>query len=135
MHGFTLEPYLSVADLALAAGGLAVELIVRDARARKHLVATILIFLALSCALQWGEQRSREAQVLAYAKEIVDNLGDQKRTYDDIVAALRLPDYRLASAALDLLITEGRLGSEETTISVEAGKQLHVRLYFVRTFS
>jgi hypothetical protein len=135
MSDFSLEAYFAAADFALATGGIAIDMLVRPPRAKRRLIVTVLVFLVLSCGLQWEQEWSRRRQVRIVADEIVGVLGGEKRTYDDIADSVHEPDRRLVDAALDLLLKEKRLESEETTITDKADEQFRVRLYFVRSGS
>jgi hypothetical protein len=124
--------YLPIASFALAVGGLAVRFSVRSGPA-KQLIIAVLSFLALSSAFQWHQDWLRTRQVRATGNEIIGVVGNDKLTYEDIIAKLRLPDSRLVSAAIELLISEERLGSEAVTILDKADRLFRLRLYFVRS--
>jgi hypothetical protein len=72
-------------------------------------------------------------RVRGVGDEIVSVIGNEKRTYEEILGDLQQPNYEVANAALALLIKEQRIGSENTTITDKSDKQFRVRLYFVRT--
>ena len=129
----SFESYLPIASFALAAGGLAVRIFVPSSPAKQTLLVAVLIFLVLSSGLQWHREWSRTQQVRAVAEEIIKVVGNEKRTYEDVSARLRKPDYQLITAAMDLLIAEERLGSEPATIIDKADKPFRARLYFVRS--
>jgi|ERR1017187_7793402 hypothetical protein len=126
---------IPIASFSIAAGGLVVRLFWPDGPAKKHLIAACLVFLlATSGALLW-QQRDDEAKVRRAADDIVAIMGNETHTYDEIVLGLRLPDYRVVNAALELLIREQRIGSEGATITDKRDDRSRlVRLYFVRTF-
>ena len=132
--GLSLEAYLPVASFALAAGGLVVRFFVPSERAKQTLIAAVLIFLLLATGLLWRKDWELRQQVREVAEEIVQTVGNEKRTYEEILDDLRQPNYQVTSLAIDLLIREKRIGSEETMIVDKADKQFRVRLYYVRSF-
>jgi hypothetical protein len=68
------------------------------------------------------------------ADEIVRVIGNDKRTYEEIIGSLRQPDYQVVITALTLLIDEQRIGSEDTTLIDKPPRPLRFRLYYVRSF-
>jgi hypothetical protein len=94
------------------------------------LITAIFIFLVLTSGVLWQQEYEHERQVRRAADEIVQVIGNDKRTYDEIIGSLRQPDYQIANDALTLLIDEGRIGSEDETPPTP----VRVRLYYVRTF-
>ncbi len=124
-----------MASFAIAAGGLIVRLALKDGTAKKHIIAACLVFLLVTSGTLWWQQRDDEVRVRKAADEIVAIMGNETRTYDEIVLGLRLPDYRVVNAAIELLIREQRIGSEGATIIDKRNERARlVRLYFVRTF-
>jgi hypothetical protein len=129
-----LESYLPIASFALAAGGLAVRLFLPSGPAKQTLIAAIMVFLLLASGLLWRKNWEAKQQVREVADEIIGVIGNEKRTYEEILSGLRKPNYQVASAAIDFLIEEKRLGSEDATIVDKSDEQFRVRLYFVRSF-
>lgn len=132
--GFPIDTYLPLASFALAAGGLVVRFFVPSGPAKQTLIAAVLIFLFLASGLSWRKNWELRKQVRKVAEEIVQTIGNEKRTYEEILDKLLQPDYQVMRRASDLLIREKRIGSEEITITSNSEKQFHIRLYFVRTF-
>lgn len=132
--GFSIDTYLPLASFALAAGGLIVRFFVPSGPAKQTLIAAVLIFLLLASGLLWRKDWELRQQVNKVAEEIVQTIGNEKRTYEEILDGLRQPDYQVMRRAIDLLIREKRIGSEEITITSISEKQFRIRLYFVRTF-
>ena len=127
--------YVPIASFAIAAGGLAVRMLWPDGTAKKHLIAACLFFLLVASGALWWQQHDDEVRVRRAADELVAIMGNETRTYDEIVSGLRLPDYRVVNAAIELLIREQRIGSEGATIIDKSDDRPRlVRLYFVRTF-
>jgi hypothetical protein len=131
---FSLASYLPIASFALAASGLAVRFFMPSGPAKETLIGAVLIFLILGSGALWQSDRNRMRQVREIADEIVKVVGNEKRTYEEIIGGLRQPTYQLTNTAIDLLISENRLGSEAVTITDRADKEYRIRLYFVRTF-
>jgi hypothetical protein len=129
-----LLSYLPLASVAIAAGGLAVRFFWPSGPAKQTLIAACFIFLLLMSGLLWQQQCVQQRQMRRVANEIVTVIGNDKRTYDDILFGLRRPNYALANAAIDLLVDEERIGSEGTIIVDKSDRAFQVRLYFVRTF-
>jgi len=130
----TLLSYLPVASFALAAGGLAVRFFAPSGPAKQTLIAAVLIFLLVTSGLLWRQDWEEKRQVREAADEIIRIVGNEKRTYEDILAGLRQPNYQVANGAIDLLVDEKRLGSEDATIIDKTDKPFRVRLYYVRSF-
>jgi hypothetical protein len=130
----SLLSLLPVASFAIAAGALAVRLFVPSGPAKQTLITAALIFLLLTSGLLWQQQREETRRIRVAADEIVTVIGNEKRTYDEILSGLRLPSYRIANAALDLLVGEKRVGSEAASIIDKSNNSFRIRLYFVRTF-
>lgn len=130
----TILSYLPVASFAIAAGGLAVRFFAPSGPAKQTLIAAVLLFLLVTSGLLWRQDWEEKGQVQKAAAEIVGIIGNEKRTYEEIVAGLRQPNYQVANRAIDLLIDENRLGSENATIIDKADKVFHIRLYYVRSF-
>ena len=127
------EAYLPLASFALAAGALAVRLIWRGGRARETLIAACLIFILLASGLHWRRTMEIRQHTRKVAEEIVKVIGNEKKTYEDILYGLRQPDSQVTMRALDLLIAQERVGSEPKTLIDKADNDFHIRLYFVRT--
>jgi hypothetical protein len=102
--------------------------------AKQTLIAAAFIFLLLTSGVLWQQQREEQRRVQAAAEEIITIIGNEKRTYEDILAGIRSPSHRIADAALDLLIADQRVGSEATAIVDTADRSFSIRLYFVRAF-
>jgi hypothetical protein len=130
----SLLSYLPVASFALAAGGLAVRLFFPSGPAKQTLIAAILCFLVLTCGVLWQQDAEQRKQVRRAADEIVRVIGNDKRTYEEIIGSLRQPDYQVVITALTLLIDEQRIGSEDTTLIDKPPRPLRFRLYYVRSF-
>jgi len=128
------ESYLPVASFALAAGALAVRFLVPSGTAKQALIAALLIFLVIASGIQWRNDWKEKQQVREVAEEIVNIIGNDKRTFEDILTDFRQPNYQIASAAIDFLIEEQRIGSEAATIIDKSDRQYRTRLYFVRSF-
>jgi hypothetical protein len=130
----SLLSYLPVASFALAASGLAIRFFFPSGSAKQTLIAAVLIFLFLTCGLLWQQDSAQRKQVRRAADEIVKVIGNDKRTYEEIVGSLRQPSYQVVTTALTLLIDEQRIGSEDTTIIDKPPRPLRLRVYFVRSF-
>jgi hypothetical protein len=125
---------LSIASFAMASAGLVVRVAMKEGPA-KHvcIVAAFIFVLLFSGALvqqQWAERR----EIRKAADEIVRIIGNGRRTYEDVVAGLRSPNHQTTNGAMEMLLDEQRVGSDEAVITDDAGNPLRVRLYFVRTF-
>jgi hypothetical protein len=129
VHAQSLLSYLPIASFALACGGL-LKSFFPSIPPKKHLITAIFTFLVLTSGVLWQQEYEHERQVRRAADEIVQVIGNDKRTYDEIIGSLRQPDYQIANDALTLLIDEGRIGSEDETPPTP----VRVRLYYVRTF-
>jgi len=126
---------IPIGSFAIAAGGLAVRFFWPSGPAKQHLIAASFVFLLLMSVGLWWQQRNEENLVRKTADEVVMIVGNGKRTYEEIVTALRQPDYRIANAAIELLVRQQRVGSEgATVIDKDDERRFFVRLYFVRTF-
>ena len=132
--GLPIEAYLPLASFALAAGGLVVRFFAPSGTAQQTFIAAILIFLLLATGLLWRKDSELRQQVNEVAEEIVEAIGNEKLTYEEILDSLRQPDYQVTMRSIDLLIRKKRIGSEETTVVGKANKHFRIRLYFVRTF-
>ena len=132
--GLTILSYLPVASFALAAGGLAVRFFAPSGPAKQTLIAAVFLFILVASGLLWQQDWEEKRQVQRAAIEIISIVGNEKRTYEEIVAGLRQPNYQVANRAIDLLIDENRLGSEEATIIDKTDRVFRVRLYYVRSF-
>ncbi len=132
--GLSLEIYLPVASFALAAGGLAVRFFVPSGTAKQTLIAAILIFLLLTTGFLWRKDWELKQQISKVSEQIVQAIGNEKLTYEEILDNLRQPDHQVTSRSIDLLIREKRIGSEETTVVDNKHKKFRIRLYYVRTF-
>jgi len=130
----SLGSLLPAASFAIAAGGLAVRLFWPSGPAKQTLIAASFIFLLLASGLLWRHQLQEERRARETGEDIVTIIGNEKRTYDEILSGLRQPDYRIANAAIDLLIGEKRIGSDGATCTDKSHNTFRVRLYFVRTF-
>ncbi len=127
--------WIPIASFAIAAGGLAVRFFWPSGPARLTLIAALFIFLLLMSGGLWWQQWEEERRVRRAADEIVAIIGNEKRSYEEILSGLRLPNYRVANAAIELLIHQERIGSQGATIvDKKDEKPFLIRLYFVRTF-
>jgi hypothetical protein len=131
---FSVFSLLPLASFAIAAGGLAVRFWWPAGPAKQILIAASFVFLLLASGFLWAQQRGQERQVRDTADEIVRFMGNEKRTYDEILMGLRRPNDRIVNLAVDFLIGEKRLGSEPTTIVDKSDNTFLIRRYFVRTF-
>lgn len=129
-----LLSYLPIASFALAAGGLAIRFFFPSGPAKQTLIAAVFIFLVLTCGVLWQQDFEQRKQVRRVAVEITNVIGNDKRTYEEIVGSLRQPDSRVVDDALTLLIDEQRVGSDDITITDKPPRPLRVRMYFVRSF-
>jgi hypothetical protein len=134
VHAHTLLSYLPIASFALASAGVVVKFFPPSVPAKQHLITAILIFLMLTCGVLWQQDHEHEKEVRRAANDIIEIIGNDKRTYDEIIGSLRQPDYQVDNDALTLLIDENRIGSEDDTIADKPPSPLRVRRYYVRTF-
>lgn len=131
----SLLGYLPVASFAIAAGGLGIRFLLPTGPARQHLIAAALIFLLLASALVWRQEHACRRQISEVATDIVHLLGNNKRTYDEIVGGLRNQVFYKTNAALDLLIRQERVGTEVVAIvDRDTAKTYQITLFYVRTF-
>jgi hypothetical protein len=131
----SLLTYLPVASFALAAAGLGVRVFVPTGPARQTLLAAVLVFLVLASGLIWRQEQNCKEQIGELATDIIRLLGNEKRTYEQIVAGLRNQTYYKTNAALDLLLREKRIGTESPTIvDQDSRKNYQITLFYVRTF-
>lgn len=127
---------IPIGSFAIAAGGLAVRFFWPSGPAKQQLIAALFIFLLLMSAGLWWQQRKEENLIREAADEIVEIIGNEKRTYEEILSGLRLPNYEVANAAIELLLHQERIGSQSATVVDKSdARSFLIRLYFVRTFS
>ena len=129
-----LEVLLSIASFALATAGIVVRFFFPAGPAKQTLLAALLIFIMLASGTLLRESWEVDRQIRTAADDMVRIIGNEKRTLEDILVGLRQPNYNTASAALDLLIEEERVGSEAIMVADDSEGEIRVRLYFVRTF-
>lgn len=129
---FSLIP---LASFSIAAGGLAVRLFWPEGTAKKHLIVACLVFLLLTSASLWWRQFDEQVRIRKAAGEIMAVMGNETRTYEEILLGLRQPEYRIVNAAIGLLHREQRIGSDTVPI-IDKNDDRHrlVRLYFARAF-
>ena len=130
----SIVAYLPVASFAIALGGLLVRLFIPAGPARQILVVAALLFLVLASAVIWNEDHRCRQQIEQVADDVVRILGNQKLTYEQIVANIRNPIYFKTNAALDLLIQQKRIGTELATLTDrDTGGVYQISLFYVRT--
>lgn len=127
---------LPIASFGLAVGALASKFSQKDKGAKAHLLTALLIFVVLGTGstvfFNWLE-RTKTATL---AEEVVTVIGNQKRTYDEILSDLKNPDRQALNAALDGLDEEKRIGSQVPSITDKADDRVfRVRVFYVRTFA
>ncbi len=131
----SLLTYIPVASFALAAGGLFVRFFFPTGPARQTLIAAVFVFLMVASGLVWRQEQDCKKQIGEIAVEIVRLLGNEKHTYEEIVAGLRNQTYYKTNAALDLLLREKRIGTEVPTIADrDSNRTYQITLFYVRTF-
>lgn len=134
MSSNLLISIVTIADFAIGASGLIVLFFVPSKPVKQTLVA-LCIFLFLTSGLLIWHKREEKSRIRAVAEEIVNIIGNEKKTIEEILSGLQHPDYRVANAAIELLLNEKRIGSQVTTITDKNTEESHfIRLYFVRTF-
>ena len=134
LGGLSLELVLSIASFALAIAGLIVRFFLPDRPAKHTLIAAVLIFILIISSASLFKIWEEDKEIQSAAEDILRIIGNEKRTFEDILADFRQPDYKIISDALDLLIEEKRVGSKILTFSIDEQNGGRARLYFVRTF-
>lgn len=134
LGSLSLELVLSIASFALAIAGLIIRFFLPDRPAKHTLIAAVLIFILLISSASLFNIWEENNAIQRAAEDIVRIIGNEKRTFEDILADFRQPDYKIISDALDLLIEEKRVGSKVLTFFIDEQNEGRVRLYFVRTF-
>jgi hypothetical protein len=132
MLSFAFEHYLPVASFALAAGGLLVRIFGRTGTPKEITIIAAFIFLLLTSAILWRKDWQAKKLVREVAEEIVASIGNNKRSYDDLLTSLRNRDIHLVSAALDYLREEQRVGSTPEEVLSKDGARYQVKLYYLR---
>jgi hypothetical protein len=133
--GPSLFTYLPIASFAIALAGLLVRFFVPVGPARQTAVVATLLFMVLASAVIWQQDHKCKEQIEQTADDIVRILGNQKLTYEQIVANTRNPTYLTTNAGIDLLLRQKRIGTELATLTDrDSGKAYQITLFFVRTF-
>lgn len=131
----SLLTYLPVASFSLAAGGLGVRFVYPAGPARQSLLAAVLIFIVVASGLVWYESRECKKRISEVAEDVLHILGNEKRTYEQIVLGLGLrnQNYYQTNASLDLLLHEKRIRTEVPTIvEKETNKTYPITFFSVR---
>lgn len=132
--GVSLFTYLPIASFAIALAGLLVRFLIPGGPARQTALAAALLFLVLVSAVTWQQDNRCREQVEQTADDVVRILGNQKLTYEQIVANTRNPTYFMINAGIDLLLRQKRVGTELATFTDrDSGKAYQITLFFVRT--
>ena len=135
MSGFAFDSYLPVASFALAAGALAVRFFVAAGTPKQVLITSALIFILLTSAILWRKEWQVKRQIRDVGAEVVAYIGNDKRSYDDVLVALRHRDSQIVTAALDYMVDHERVGSTHEIVTGPSGGSFRVRLYHVRSFA
>ena len=131
-----LQVLLPIASFALAVGTL-VSKYRQDRRgAKSHFLTALIIFLVLGTGATATTTWLEWSRLNSLSDEVVNIIGNEQKTYDEILAQVRRPERSSLYRALDHLESQERIGAEVRAIINKADDRVSsVRLYSVRTFN
>jgi 23S rRNA U2552 (ribose-2'-O)-methylase RlmE/FtsJ len=123
-----IESFLSISSFAISLGGLVAALVVKS---RKEVVLTVIVVaLLVTTGITLYDHYQHESLIDRVQEEIVAELSDGPKTFDQIFQGVFFKSFTTVNEALFRAVEEGLVGHEFLELQV-AGKPVLTRRYFL----
>ncbi|MCU7816615.1 MAG: hypothetical protein KZQ81_15810 [Candidatus Thiodiazotropha sp. (ex Rostrolucina anterorostrata)] len=126
---------LQIISFALGVAGFVASLLPRRSAKAKirsaALMAGLVAFAVTGLALIW-ESHERSSHIRAVSEQVIDTLGKEAKSIDQLHEALAYENLRTVSDAVALLVDTKKVGHRVVNVRDNANLQYRARLFFVK---
>lgn len=127
-----LDTILAVISLAIAIGGFIPIFFMHD-RKKEIALTMVLATLIVLSGITYIRGHQHQQRVKSVSVEIVEKLGVDCRTFDQLYEQLYYPDFLILSEALENLIKDGQVGHKILEVRDDRGENYRVKVYYLRS--
>jgi hypothetical protein len=125
------DTWVSVAALAVSAGGLIPIFIIKEDRRKELSIVLVVSLLIALTAVMAVRNQEHASEVREIEKEIVGTLSGNRWTSDQLYKQLHFPHREIFFEALAGAVDRGRVQQAVVQVRIDDGPAVDVRLYWV----